>query len=134
MMNHDVYIAYTTSDKLIADRICNVLEAVSIRCWIAPRDVRPGLDWAKAIVEAIRSSKIAVLIFSKNANQSKAVVTELSLAANMELPVLPVKIDDTLPTGIFQYYLTGSYWFELNNSQNEAQIGKLIEQVKALIE
>ncbi len=39
----DVFISYSSDDKLIADAICAELESRRIRCWIAPRDALPGI-------------------------------------------------------------------------------------------
>ncbi len=46
----DVFISYAIADKLTADAACAALEAEGIRCWIAPRDVLPGMDYAEAII------------------------------------------------------------------------------------
>lgn len=43
---HDVFISYSSKDKPVADATVAVLEANGIRCWIAPRDIRPGADWS----------------------------------------------------------------------------------------
>ena len=48
-MAHDVFISYATQDKLQAGAVVAQLEANSIHCWIAPRDVRPGSDWGYSI-------------------------------------------------------------------------------------
>ena len=55
-MAHDVFITYSTRDKAIAEAVCATLESKHITCWIAPRDVLPGTEWAEAIVDAINSS------------------------------------------------------------------------------
>ena len=132
-MNHDVYIAYNSKDKLFADGICAALETSSINCWIAPRDIQPGMVWAESITEAIRVSKVFILIFSKNASQAKDLSKELVLAMNMELTVLPVSIDDTIPSGMFQYYLSGSHWVLLTNPADEMQINKIVKHAEILI-
>lgn len=67
-MAHDVFISYSHHDKPQADAVCATLEAKGIRCWIAPRDVIPGQEWGAAIVEAIRASRVMVLVFSSHAN------------------------------------------------------------------
>ena len=69
-MAHDVFISHSTKDKAIADAVCAALEAGKIKCWIAPRDIIPGDKWASAIVEAIDNSRIMLLIFSHNSNNS----------------------------------------------------------------
>ena len=56
---HDVFISYSSQDKPVADAVCAGLEAAKIRCWIAPRDVRPGMDYASEIIEAIKTRSSA---------------------------------------------------------------------------
>jgi hypothetical protein len=56
-MAHDVFISYSSRDKPTADAVCAALESHGIRCWIAPRDVLPGMEWGEAIVNAIHDSK-----------------------------------------------------------------------------
>jgi hypothetical protein len=72
-MAHDVFISHSHEDKPAADAACAALEARGIRCWIAPRDINPGQDWAASIVEAIRNAQIMLLVFSRHANQSPQV-------------------------------------------------------------
>jgi hypothetical protein len=62
-MAHDVFISHSHSDKALADAACARLEERGIRCWITPRDIPPGGDWAAAITEAIASARVFVLFF-----------------------------------------------------------------------
>ncbi|MBV9273036.1 MAG: hypothetical protein JO333_04020 [Verrucomicrobia bacterium] len=50
----DVLISYAFADKLAADAACAAPEAAGIRCWIAPRNVSPGVDNAEAIYRSDR--------------------------------------------------------------------------------
>jgi hypothetical protein len=59
MMEFDVFISYPHQDKATADAACATLEAAGVRCWIAPRDVTPGMDWSECIVDAIAGSREA---------------------------------------------------------------------------
>ncbi len=61
-MGHDVIISYSANDKPTADAVCAKLEERGIRCWIAPRDILPGADYAASIISGIDSAKIMVLI------------------------------------------------------------------------
>ncbi|MBV8588221.1 MAG: TIR domain-containing protein, partial [Verrucomicrobia bacterium] len=45
-MAHDIFISYAMADKATADAARAALEKEGIRCWIAPRDVLPGIDYA----------------------------------------------------------------------------------------
>jgi len=75
-MAHDVFISHSAKDKSVANAICAVLESRGVRCWIAPRDVLPGMSWPEAIVDAIEASRVMVLVFSAHANESKQVIRE----------------------------------------------------------
>ena len=59
----DVFISYSHHDKAAADAACAMLESSGVRAWIAPRDVRPGVEYGAAIVEAIERCRVIVLIF-----------------------------------------------------------------------
>ena len=72
-MAHDVFISHSAKDKATADAVCAKLEAEGIRCWIAPRDVTPGLEWGAAIIGAIKQAKVMVLVFTANANGSQEI-------------------------------------------------------------
>jgi len=63
-MAHDVFISYSSKDKAVADAVCASLEARKIRCWIAPRDVLPGEEYAEALIESLNQSRLMVLVFS----------------------------------------------------------------------
>ena len=52
-MAHDVFISYSSKDKAVADAVCAGLEGRGIACWMAPRDIVPGVDWGAAIIDAI---------------------------------------------------------------------------------
>src|SRR6202171_3697207 len=97
MMTFDAFISYSHEDKPAADAACAALEARGIRCWIAPRDIDPGQDWAASIVEAIRGARIRLPVCSRHANQSAQVKREVERAASSGKAILPLRIDDVLP-------------------------------------
>jgi hypothetical protein len=58
----DVFVSYASQDVTVANSVVEYLEQHGIKCWIAPRDVRPGALYADAIVRAINDSKALVLV------------------------------------------------------------------------
>ena len=72
--------------KPAADTVCSILEQNGISCWIAPRDITPGLDFAEAIIDGIKSSKLFILVYSSNSNNSKQVIREVDRAVHFGLP------------------------------------------------
>jgi hypothetical protein len=132
-MAHDIFISYSHRDKPIADAVCANLEGDGIRCWIAPRDIAPGLDWPTAISNAISTSRVMVLIFSANSNSSNDVSRELILAANNNLIIIPFKIDNIAPEPGKQYYLARTHWLDAMNPPTQEQINKLVGYVRSFL-
>ena len=111
-MSHDVFISYSNLDKEVADEACAALEENGIRCWMAPRDIVPGLEWSEAITSAIEKARIFLLIFSENSNRSGQVIKEVVLANGHGLPLIPFRVEDVLPSGSFKYHLSSAHWLD----------------------
>src|SRR3954469_14873388 len=105
-MAHDVFISYAHKDKAVADAVCAALEGEGVRCWIAPRDIMPGLEWAGSIIDAIGEVKLVVLVFSSNTNASPQVSKEVERAVNRGLPVIPFRIEDVAPSKTLEYFIS----------------------------
>ena len=105
---HLVFISHAAEDKVVADAMCAALERNGIRCWMAPRDIMPSDDWAEAILKAITSSKLMVLIFSHNTTQSPHVRREIERAVHHGVPIAPLRVEDVLPDGALEYFLGAS--------------------------
>jgi len=45
-MQKPIFISYSSKDKAIAAALCAHLEKAQLKCWIAPRDIAPGKDYA----------------------------------------------------------------------------------------
>ncbi len=132
-MAHDVFISHSHADKPVADAACAALEARGIRCWIAPRDIHPGHNWAASIVEAIRGAQIMLLVFSRHANQSPQVQREVERAANSGKVLLPLRIEDVLPEAALEYYLNTPHWLDAISRPFEAHLEKLADACASLL-
>ena len=88
-MDHDVFISYSSKDKTVANAVCATVENRKVRCWIAPRDVPPGMNYGAAIVSAIGTSRVFVLLLSEGSNASGQVIRELELAVDNGIPIIP---------------------------------------------
>ncbi len=62
----DMFVSYASQDAAVANAVVDALEHQGIRCWIAPRDVKPGAQYADAIVRAINEAKTLVLVLSQS--------------------------------------------------------------------
>jgi hypothetical protein len=118
---HDVFLSYSTKDKTWADAACAVLERHRIRCWIAPRDITPGDEWAVSIMNGLNGSRMMVLIFSGHANASKEVRREVERASSRGMTILWMRIVDVRPKGAMEYHWatgTGSMPSRLRSSSS----------------
>jgi hypothetical protein len=132
-MAHDVFISYSSKDNPVADAACATLEISGIRCWIAPRDVLPGMDWSGSIIQAIEQSRAMVLIFSSSANGSAQIKREVNEAIEKEVPVIPFRIEDVKPSGSLGYYLDVTHWLDALTPPLEQHLEKLAEDVNLLL-
>ena len=112
-MSAPIFISYSSKDQQIAETIYQALEVRGLDCWIAIRDVRPGENFQEAIVEALRSAKVMLLVFTSNANNSNEIKKELVLAGRHKVTVVPVRVEDVVPNDAFAYELATRQWIDL---------------------
>ena len=132
-MAHDVFVSHSVKDKLVADAIVARLEADSVRCWVAPRDVVPGADWGESIVDAIESSRIMILIFSRNANASPQIKREVERAVDKGVYIIPFRVDDIEPTKSLEYFISTAQWMDAFPPPLERHLETLSKTIKAIL-
>ncbi len=134
LMAHDVFISYVAGDRKAADAACAILEKNKIRCWTAPRDVLPGANWPKAIVDAIYESSLMVVILSSRSNGSKHVKCEVERAVHKGIPILPLRIEDVVPSSDLEYFLGTTHWLDALPPPLEVHLERLAKTVKSLLD
>jgi esterase/lipase superfamily enzyme len=121
----EIFICYATADKLTADMARAALEAEGIRCWIAPRDVLPGMDSGGAIIEAIKKARGMLLIFSSNANRSNQVTREVEMAVYHGIPIIPFRIEEVPPNRTLQDFISALHWVDALTPPLELHLERL---------
>jgi len=133
-MAHDVFISHSSKDKTVADTVCAVLEENGIRCWVAPRDIRPGADWGESIINALRESHVMVLIFSGYANESPQIKREVNRAVDRGIPIIPFRIENVLPTGSMEYSISTAHWLDAFTFPLEQYLDTLSNVVREMLD
>jgi TolB-like protein len=128
-----VFISHSTKDKIIANAVCEHLEAAGIDCWIAPRNIEAGADWTEGIMRGLARSQVFVLLFSGHANDSEHVRREVGKAFSLRLPVIPFRIEAIEPRGSFAYFLDSVQWLDATKPPLEPYFTVLTERVKWLL-
>lgn len=121
-----VFVSYSRPDNTEANELVAHLEAHAIDCWIAPRDVEPGAEWAAEIVNAIASASVMVLIFSANANSSPHVRHEVELASNKRVRIVALRVADVQPTQALEYFLCNHHWLDAFPPPVEPHYARLV--------
>jgi tetratricopeptide (TPR) repeat protein len=112
---YDAFVSYSNKDSEITKKIVYLLELNDIKCWIAPRDINPGIQWASGIIEGIKQSKAFILVFTNNSNKSPHVHREVERAAhyNVKLHLLQVENIEMLPA--LEYFFSNVHWINLTD-------------------
>src|SRR5918912_958303 len=132
-MAYDVFISYASHDKPVADAVCATLEARRVRCWIAPRDIRPGTEYAAAIVDAIAASRAFVLVLSGASNASPQVRREVERAVSRGLPIVPLRIEAVALSKSMEYFVSSQHWLDALSPPLERHLASLADAVQALL-
>ena len=133
-MTRDVFICHSSKDRTIANAICSKLEQNRIRCWIAPRDVLPGRDYAAAIIEAISEATLTMLVFSDNSNKSLHVQREIERTVGHGIPILPLRVDDVVPSSSLEYFISNAHWLDAITPPMEQHLDHVVGTVRLLLD
>lgn len=76
----NVFISYAREDAEFVTRLGAGLEALGLEVWTYKNDLEPGVQWAKAIEEALGRSKNVLFVLSEKANKSSWLRTEAAIA------------------------------------------------------
>jgi TolB-like protein len=96
---------------------------------MAPRDVKPGAQYADAIVRAINDAQAVVLVLSGSAVTSSHVGREVERAASKHKPIIAFRIDAAPLVPALEYFLSESQWIDVPALGMPAALSKLVEAV-----
>ena len=111
-MSGRVFVCHASENAATARQVVDLLESAGIACWIAPRDIPAGADYAGAIVAGLEAASLVVLVFSGAANASPHVRRELDTAVGRDTPLLPVRVEDVEPTPSLRYFIGTAQWLD----------------------
>jgi CheY-like chemotaxis protein len=132
-MSHEIFLCHSSSDVKAAEVICAGLESDSLSCWLAPRDISAGDAWAAAIIHAITSSRIVLVLLSASANGSTNVANEVHLAAKKKRPMLPVLLEDVQLNEELAFHLNRLHFFNAFPPPVKVHLPRLVDRVRQLL-
>ena len=126
----DVFVSYASQDAAVASAMVEALEKHGITCWIAPRDVKAGSQYADAIIRALSGARAVVLVLSAAAIGSSHVGKEIERASSKKRPVIALRIDAAPLTPALEYFLSESQWIEAQSGSMKTAYARLIDAIR----
>lgn len=107
-----IFISHSSRDAKIATAVCCALEASGHSCFIAPRDIKAGREYAEEIVNGIDEADILLLLLSVQSNQSPHVLREVERAGSRRIPIMVYKLEEVELTKSLEYFLMTNQWID----------------------
>jgi hypothetical protein len=130
---HDIFICHSSEDGVLAHELATGLEQSGITCWIAPRDVMPGADYAQAIVAGISGARALVLVFSSHSNASPHVSREVERAVSHGVDIIPYRVEAVVPSRSLEYFISGAEWVDGTSGTVADHVRELTTTVRATV-
>lgn len=108
----DLFISYSSKNQDVAVMVVKKLEERGLKCFIAPRDIPSGTDYASALIGGITNSLATLLLFSSSANKSGYVLREVNCAISHDKTIIPLRIENFYPTEAMEFYLGVTHWLD----------------------
>lgn len=126
MTDSRIFISHSSHDTDTAKAILSFLESKSQPCWIAPRDIHPGADWAESILDGIDAASGMILVVSPVINDSPHIRREVERAVSNKIPIYPIIIEEFQYAKWIQYYISAHQWIDASNCKLEQVLQQLI--------
>ena len=113
------FISHAKADQKRAQRIVAALEQRGFKCWIAPRDVRPGRTYGDEIIRGIERSRCFILALSKASNESPFVAREVERAVSKRKPIFPIRLEPVEPSSALELFISSTQWIDAFGDSEE---------------
>jgi len=127
-----VFVSYCVKDSSDVYELVRYLEARDISAWIAPRDIRPGLDYSEQIQEAIEQCSAFLVVVTEAANSSLFVRAETEMAFSSRRPIFPVRFRELAPAKGLRLFLNIHHWTNAFGPESEVNLRLLATELAAV--
>ena len=122
------FISHAKADQKRAQQIVAALEQRGFKCWIAPRDVRPGRTYGDEIIRGIERSRCFILALSKASDESPFVAREVERAVSKRKPIFPIRLEPVEPSSGLELFVSSTQWIDAFGDS-----GELIDRLADLL-
>ena len=124
-----IFISHSSRDAESAEKVCVLLEEAGPQCFIAPRDIRSGREYAEELMLGIERSDALVVMLSNHSNISPHVLREVEHAASKSIPILVYKMEEVALTKSMEYFLMTHQWV---NQKVDTDFHVILDCIEAL--
>lgn len=128
-----IFISHSSADAKTAQEICTLIEQNNATCFIAPRNIRSGKEYAEEIMNGIEQSDAMVVVMSENANHSPHVLREVERAVSRSIPILVYKLEEVKLTKSMEYFLMTHQWITSKEKRDYSEILAFIKEHETLV-
>ncbi len=128
-----VFISHGSENRDEANALCAYIESRGVKCWIAPRDVRPGIDYSEELQAAIETCAAFVVLVTDMANKSPYVRAETEMAFSSHKPIFPVRQADIKPAAGLALFLKIRHWTDAYGKYRDAAMERLALELQTVV-
>ena len=132
-MIYDCFVSYKSEDIKFVTNLVDELEKRGLSCWFAPRNVQNR--YAKSIADAIKTSKVFLLILNKKSAVSEDVLNEVEMAHNVSKATAFAKIQPVYTVTLdlndseiqeMMYYIRRLHFADVRDIDDYGQMAEII--------
>jgi outer membrane biosynthesis protein TonB len=131
-MSGHVFISHSSENRDEANEVSAFIEANGVKTWIAPRDVRPGMDYSEQLQQAIEECVAFVVLVTDMANKSPYVRAETEMAFSTHKPIFPLRSSDIQPAAGLAFFLKIRHWTDAYGKGRDAAMDRLVLELRTV--
>lgn len=105
-----IFLSHASKEHAAAEELCQLLENSGHRCFLAPRDIRSGHEYAEEIIDGIERADAMVLLLSEAANSSPHVLREIERAVSKKIKIVVYQLEQVELSKSMEYFLMSHQW------------------------
>jgi TolB-like protein/Flp pilus assembly protein TadD len=128
----DVFISYSREDKEKVLELASRLRNAGVSIWIDQGGIDGAAMWGEAIVHAIESAKVMLLMVTEASVRSHNVAKEVVLTSERKGHILPVLLEPTSIPASLRYPLAGIQQIEYFQGEPEQNLKAILRSLENL--
>ncbi len=124
-----IFISHSSKNAETAQELCELIENAEHQCFLAPRDIRSGHEYAEEIINGIDKSNVLLLMLSAESNESPHVLREVERAVSRKIPIIVYKLENVELSKSMEYFLMTHQWVNAKARIDHSEVLKCINEL-----